>query len=375
MRRAFMRVFPWDLLANGVPDALDRLQGEVGLGGVTLWASCAPGAYARVRGEPGVFRFSGGLLFSADPARYDMTRCKPQVSAWARDRDVFRAAADGCRDRGLEFRALFSAAHAPHVARKHPEFSTKNAFGQESTEHLCPLNPDVWSYLASLVTEVAARYSPDEMVIRDVSPCWPEARMPSVMGDAPLDVASRDLLSLCFCESCLQRAGAEGLDAASLRRATAEAIVAASNAAPTADQLRNALTGGLRAYRDSQRAAVGRLLADITERAGRPVVVDHDVIDPVSFDDEEMSAGARHMATLDDEDAKVLWAAARGFELRIPAVMVAGERGRSLVGRLPEAATRGLGAVEFDHYGLFSDAALTAVKQAVRFARRSVISA
>lgn len=371
MRRAYMRAFPWDLTAGGVHDALDRLHGEVGLGGVTLWAACAPGAYARVRGEPGVFRFPGGLLFAADPARYDTTRCKPQVSAWARDRDAFRAVADGCRDRGLEFRALFSAAHAPHVARKHPEFSSKNAFGQESAEHLCPLNPDVWSYLAALAAEVVARYAPDELLLRDVSPCWPEARMPSAMGDAPLDAASRDLLSLCFCESCLQRAGAEGLDGASLRRTTAEAIVAA----PTVDRLREAISGSLRAYRDGQRAAVARFLVDIAERASRPVVVDHDVIDPASFDDEAMPVGARHMATLDDEDVKVLWAAARGFELRIPAVMASDERGRSLVGRLPEAATRGLSAVEFDHYGLFSDAALTAAKQAVRFARRSVMSA
>ena len=374
MRRAFMRAFPWDLTAGGVQDALDRLQGEVGLGGVTLWAACAPGAYARVRGEPGVFRFPGGLLFAADPARYDMTRCKPQVSAWARDRDAFRAVADGCRDRGLEFRALFSAAHAPHVARKHPEFSSKNAFGQESAEHLCPLNPDVRSYLAALAAEVVARYAPDELLVCDVSPCWPEARRASGMGDAPLDAASRDLLSICFCESCLQRAGAEGLDAASLRRTTAEAIVAASNAVPPTDRLRDAISGGLRVYRDGQRAAVACLLADIAERASRPVVVDHDVIDPVSFDVEAIPVGVRHMATMDDEDAKVLWAAARGFELRIPAVMASDERGRSLVGRLPEAATHGLSAVEFDHYGLFSDVALTAVKQAVRFARRSVMS-
>ena len=55
MLRAFMAVYPWDLADEGLEGVLDRLRGEVGLTGLSLWV----GAPAGTR----------GLHASADPRR------------------------------------------------------------------------------------------------------------------------------------------------------------------------------------------------------------------------------------------------------------------------------------------------------------------
>jgi hypothetical protein len=64
---------------------------------------------------------------------------------------------------------------------------------------------------------------------------------------------------------------------------------------------------------------------------------------------------------------------ARRNELQLSAASTVGPAGSRLVGILPEAAQAGFAAVEIDHYALLSDSALTTLKQAIRFARRSAV--
>ncbi|MEK7755692.1 MAG: hypothetical protein AAB385_00565, partial [Planctomycetota bacterium] len=64
---------------------------------------------------------------------------------------------------------------------------------------------------------------------------------------------------------------------------------------------------------------------------------------------------------------------ARRNELQLAATSAIGPAASRLVGILPDAAQVGFAAVEIDHYGLLSESALTTLKQAIRFARRSTV--
>jgi len=64
---------------------------------------------------------------------------------------------------------------------------------------------------------------------------------------------------------------------------------------------------------------------------------------------------------------------AKRNELQLSATAAIGPAAPRLVGILPDAVQAGFAAVEIDHFGLLSESALTTLKQAIRFARRSAV--
>ena len=87
----------------------------------------------------------------------------------------------------------------------------------------------------------------------------------------------------------------------------------------------------------------------------------------------DVSSAAGTIARIDSADQlqALFDSSARCNELRIPAAVINEPHGQQLVAGLAEATGRGITGVQFDHYGVLPDSALTTIKQAIRFARRS----
>ncbi len=100
--------------------------------------------------------------------------------------------------------------HNTRLGLLHPAAVTCNAFGDPNYYNLCPSHPDARRYVRTLVADVTARYKPDVV----------ELESPSFMGFAHEFHHEKDgvgllpeddfLLSLCFCPSCIARAGVDG---------------------------------------------------------------------------------------------------------------------------------------------------------------------
>ena len=88
MLRAFVSASPWDLIDDDLDGGLDRLHGEVGVTGVSLWAVAPPRVELRTRSiNPRVFHTRGGAFFHPEGRYYDATRCKPIASARVKSSD------------------------------------------------------------------------------------------------------------------------------------------------------------------------------------------------------------------------------------------------------------------------------------------------
>ena len=390
MLRTFLRAYPWDLIDEGVGPVLDRLHGEVGATGVSVWVALAPLTQLRVRDvQPRVFRTRGGLFFGPDEQHYVGTRCKPIVSGWVKARDPLARIADACIDAGMELRVIVSAAMTGRLAQRHPDMACKNALGAESHVSLCLANPDVQTYLCGLVADLSSNYSLFGVTVTDLVIAWAEACAGNLRVAAPLGAAETSLLETCFCESCNQGATAADVDVAMAMRSVQVILQKSLDGGATTppSPLDKGGEGGrgldaivadsepLAAFYRWRAEELSSLLRRLTEACRCELLLDR-ADDGVAGEQNtllDLSLPAAIITRLNhpEEPASALCPAARRNELRLPEGSAIGTHAPDLVRTLSQAMELGFAGVEIDNYGLLPDSALTSIKQAIRFARRS----
>ncbi len=379
MLRVFVTAYPWDLMDEGVAPALDRLHGEVGVSGVSVRVATAPVMQLRARDlGPRVFRTRGGVFFHPDEERYAGTRCKPIVSSWLKRRDPLKRIADACEGRGMELRVMISAARTGRLAQRHAEMACRNAFGDDSHVSLCLANADVQAYLCGLVADLSANYTLSGVTLSDFRLGWAEALATDLCAAHRLGEAQSALLFTCFCESCHQRATAAGVDVPMARRSVQTILQTSFDNGVAADLNIDTLLADdtpLAAYYRWRTREMCSLLGRLAELCTCELLLDRALHEPGSryHSGLDLSIPAAVLTRIDrpDQLASALCPTARRSELRLPGSLTVGAQAPELVSTLAKAAELGLAGVEIDNYGLLPEPALTALKQAIRFARRS----
>jgi len=379
MLKSFIVAYPWDLLDEGVDVVLDRLQGEVGVDGVSLWVATPAVTQLRIREvEPRYFRTRGGVFFQPSKKHYAATRIKPPVSSWMGDRDPLALVAEACADRGLALRVKLSAACTGRLAVDHPEAACKNVFGSVSHTSICLTNPEVQEYLCGLASDLSRNYEPAGMSVSDFTLAWMEALSSEVGAIGSSDWAPRALLFLCFCESCRQKAGASGVDVDAVVRSVSVVLQRYLDSARESDDTLGVVLADndelakFYIWRAKEMSAVLRRMSDafdgelLLERRWDGALCGQDS----GLDLQVPSAIITRIDEI-DHVSPALRPDARRNELSVPASLAYEPHATQLVSMFSEAAELGFAGVEIDHYGLLPDAALTPVKQAVRFAKRS----
>jgi hypothetical protein len=379
--QTFVVAYPWDLIDEGVEVVLDRLQGEIGFGGMSLWAAAPPVTQlcpGHAGHEPHVFCTHGGAFFQPRSEHYAASRCKPGVSEWAKTRNPLKTIAEACNRRKLRLRVRISAAATGRLAQRHPEMVCKNAFGAQSSQSVCLANPDVQAYLRGLAADLSANYTPAGITVTDFALGWIEAFGSDLQTATPLGETERALLFACFCESCRQKARNVGVDVEQALRNARVILQKSLDAGRPSDTSigsvveDNPALADFYHWRAEELSSLLRRMGDAcdcellfdrgssgTERmagAGPDRSIPAAVVTPVEYADGLASA---------------VCPAAKRSEIRVPAASASGPRGGELVSMLSQAAELGLAGVEIDHYGLWPQAALAPIKQALRFAKRT----
>ena len=204
----------WDLVDDGLRTALERIR-ETGVNTITLAASQPAGLLSRPHGPGGQApaRADGTLYFHARPERYGhiKPRVHPLVSECDALAELERAAPD------LSRAAWVTCCNDPPFGAQHPEYVSRNAFGDPYPHRLCPAHPAVRDYVVNLCSDLAHGYDLAAVVLE--TPGW----LPCDQGyhrelaTAPLDRWARTLLSFCFADTTRHAARAAGIDADRLR--------------------------------------------------------------------------------------------------------------------------------------------------------------
>ena len=214
LERAFW-VYPWDLVDEGLPRALDRMRDRAGATAVNVATIYHSGKFLHVHNpnRKVVFPRSGTLYFTPDRSWHGKLRLEPPVWSGVESGEEFwsllRTAAD---DRQLTVTAWVVSLHNSGLGFAYPDCSVENPFGDPIVTDLCPRHPDVREYLVAAVGDIVRHLPVDRILLESLE------YMPFLHGfhhevvGVPTGPMINFLMSLCFCSHCRMTAGEEGFD-------------------------------------------------------------------------------------------------------------------------------------------------------------------
>lgn len=234
----------------------------------------------------------------------------PAAPDWVSSDDTGGDAVRLLNEAGIPAVAWIVLTHNSQLGYEHPDLAVRNCFGEVYPWALCPSQPAVREYAATLTAEAVAGLDLSSVILEACGPLGAVHQHQHEKTDGVWAPAVARLLSICCCDAC---ASAWDVDADTVRAQLVEEVrrlVATGDLGVTADALPPSLTQTLLRVRqagtDALRTAV---LAELP--AGTRVVL-HGALDP-------WVTGALPgltPAAVDDVDAVVLfgWAPATGAD-------------------------------------------------------------
>ncbi len=220
--------YPWDVLDEGVSDALDRVA-ELGLDGISLAVAYHAARTLSPRGPRRRIRFleDGVVYFRPEVECYEAAApLRPVPSLLCQPQDPLQRIAEAARERGLAVHAWVVLTHNSRLGRAHPQLTLENAFGDRYTYALCPAQPAVRAYAAALCGDLARRYPLASLELESAGYMGFDHESHHNKIGVRLDRLHRVCLSLCFCPACRERIAQAGADPEALARAVRVALEA-----------------------------------------------------------------------------------------------------------------------------------------------------
>jgi hypothetical protein len=301
--------------------------------------------------------------------------------------DAYGEAAAALAEAGLEVHTWVVLAHNSRLGAEHPDTSVVNAYGDRYPWAPCIAQPVTRAYLVDLAAEAAVRPGARGTELESLG--WyglQHLHAHDKTGGVPLGDAGMYLMALCFCPTCKEGYGDQGLDADQLAAAVRAALeplwqgtVADEGWAGVEKLLGESNAAATRAWRDE----TARTLQESAVRAVRAAASDGFQIllhaDPVTYHvGANPGVDPEHILSVADG---VVVPCAGGPGLLTPfteqgregAVVAANFGVVSGMGGSPgtlasdAARARELGATEIRlyHAGLASDGDLAAVREAL----------
>jgi hypothetical protein len=160
---------------------------------------------------------------------------------WTGTNDSFSAAAAVLRGAGLPIDAWTVLTHTSAQGTRHPELCVQNAFGEIYRHALCPSQPQVRTYAATLVAQVLQLGQPDGLILEAVGPLgFGHQNQHEKTEGAEYSPWVQALLSLCFCQACSSTYEARGMAPQEFQNRVRTAIVREVNPHSTPETAKGA---------------------------------------------------------------------------------------------------------------------------------------
>lgn len=207
--------YPWDVLEEGPENTFARIR-DLGANTVALASSYHAGKFLRPRAPQRRVYFpeDGTVYFQPDLSRYGLLQ--PQPNSLVSELDLFQDWE--ALSPGLDLTAWTVGLHNTRLGQAHPQFCTRNAFGDPYFYSLCPAFPEVRDYLIALCLDIARHESVSTITLE--TPGW----LPYSHGYhhefalVPLNSWAEHLLALCFSEATCAEGRKDGIDMTTLQR-------------------------------------------------------------------------------------------------------------------------------------------------------------
>ncbi|MEV6642532.1 hypothetical protein [Amycolatopsis sp. NPDC051371] len=268
--------YPWDVLESGfAARARDLGVDEVA---VALSYHSARAATPWSASRTAVVARHAAFYRPVRAEAWEGKRLRPSTPDWVAARDSGGDAVRLLNEAGIPAAAWIVLTHNSQLGYEHPDVAVRNCFGETYPWALCPSQPAVREYAATLTAEAVAGLELSSVILEACGPLGAVHQHQHEKTDGVWAPAVARLLSICCCDAC---ASSWDLDADTVRAQLVEEVrrlVATGDLGVTADDLPPSLSQAL--LRTRQRAT-DALRADVLAQlpAGTRVVL-HGALDP-----------------------------------------------------------------------------------------------
>ncbi|WIY01432.1 hypothetical protein QRX60_46665 [Amycolatopsis mongoliensis] len=300
--------YPWDVLEAGFASrARDLGVDEVA---VALSYHSARAATPWSASRTAVVARHAAFYRPVRAEAWEGKRLRPSIPDWVAAQDSGSDAVRVLNEAGIPAAAWIVLTHNSQLGYEHPDVVVRNCFGEAYPWALCPSQPAVREYAATLTAEAVAGLELSSVILEACGPLGAVHQHQHEKTDGVWAPAVARLLSICCCDAC---AAGWDLDADTVRAQLVEEVrrlVATGDLGVTADDLPPSVTQAL--LRTRQRATDELRAAVLASLPAGVRIVLHGALDP-------WVTGALPGLTpsaADDVDAVVLfgWAPATGAE-------------------------------------------------------------
>jgi len=223
----------WDLAGEGT-GAVMGSAAEAGLNVMCLAATYHSGWFLHP-GHPGHRAFmaeSGVCYFQPRKTYFGKSRLFPKMATLAKKQDWMWQAGKHAKKHGLELVAWVIGTHNTRAGTQFPELTQKNVYGDSFPHALCPANDEVWAYLLQLCRNIACEYAVSALQLESFG--WMtfahgHHHERDLVGLTPFE---QELMSLCLCGACSQKATRAGVDVAKVKHRVKQILESAMREAP-----------------------------------------------------------------------------------------------------------------------------------------------
>lgn len=197
----------WDFADEGVEEVLGSIR-DSGLNTLCLAATYHNGWFIHPHSRRHrAFMTEGSVCyFRPQESLYKGAKLRPQLAKLSNEKDWFAEAGKHLDDYGLRLVAWTVGAHNSRLGLLHPELTVRNVYGDHLPHALCPAHEDVRIYLKTLCRDLATNHPLWGIQLEGF--CWMgmahgHHHERDLVGLTPFE---QDLMGLCFCDACSQRA-------------------------------------------------------------------------------------------------------------------------------------------------------------------------
>lgn len=229
MSEVGVMLYPWDVVAEGPERIVDAIasRGASRIEIATAYHSAEVIAPRRMTGVVTVPE-ANTLHLPVPESSFSKLQI-PQSSIAKEHPDLFERLGEAARGAGVALGGWAIVFHNSSMAVNRPDVAIKNCFGDSFTHGICPANPLARVYAAELIAAVSSTGHFDRVLVESLSYLLYAHGHPHELWGARLDVTTRYLLSLCFCEFCTEAGKSRGIAVENLRRRIASLLAVSWN--------------------------------------------------------------------------------------------------------------------------------------------------
>lgn len=208
----------WDIAEAGADSLMDWLS-RAGLNTMCLAATYHDGWFVHPHhSRHRAFMAEGDVCyFQPQFSLYKETRLRPQVAKLCQKKDWFAEAGKKLEQYNLQLFSWTVGTHNSRLGLKFPELTQENVFGDRLPHALCPANDEVRTYLFALCRDLAVNHPISALQLESFGWMGFKHGHHHERDLTGLSDFECELLSLCVCRACQQKAEAAGVDVEKLK--------------------------------------------------------------------------------------------------------------------------------------------------------------